>query len=313
MDELKKKSKAKPILIGIAVLLVFATLFVLLLTMYQNEKNKYDVQLMPGAADQSGYLLINMKGVSVDPVKGEMNMRMSFVPAGDLADENGMLAKDLVLDYNSATGKSQATFKAGERMNAVDATFELIGDISSYPFDNHVTLPEMMLYAPVKDTDGQITDYEGIPSTVLYSSSLAGYTVSAAEAQYNENGEPQVVESSPDNTNGYAMMAVAVERSPSAKTFTIFIMVLQWLLALVAVGVVIMWLKGRKIEVSMFGWLGALLFALVPLRNAMPAAPPIGVLSDIISFFWAEILVAACLVAGVATWLKRGSAEGKAK
>jgi hypothetical protein len=63
----------------------------------------------------------------------------------------------------------------------------------------------------------------------------------------------------------------------------------------------------------MFGWMGALLFALVPLRNAMPAVPPVGVLSDIVSFFWAEIIVAVCLVVSVTTWIKRGSAEGKAK
>ena len=58
---------------------------------------------------------------------------------------------------------------------------------------------------------------------------------------------------------------------------------------------------------------GMITFALVPLRNAMPAAPPIGALSDIISFFWAEIIVAVCLVAGVVTWLKRGSVDGKTK
>lgn len=313
MDELKKKSKAKPIIIGIAVLLVFAALFVLLLSMYQTEKEKYTIQLMPNAESQPGYLEINMKGVSIDPVKGELGVRLQFDAKGDLADENGMLAKDLTLDYNSATGKSQATFKAGERMNAVDATFELIGDINAYPFDSHVAFPEMALNSTVKDANGEITSYEGIPMTVYYSSALAGYTVSAAEAQYTENGDIQVVDSSPGNDGGYALMAVGIERSPSAITFAIFIMVLQWLLALSAVGVIVMWIRGRKIEVTMFGWLGALLFALVPLRNAMPAAPPIGALSDIISFFWAEIIVAVCLVAGVVTWLKRGSVDGKVK
>ena len=57
-------------------------------------------------------------------------------------------------------------------------------------------------------------------------------------------------------------------------------MVLQWLLAISAISAAIVWVNGRKIEVTMFGWMGALLFALIPLRNAMPAVPPVGVLSD---------------------------------
>ena len=90
-------------------------------------------------------------------------------------------------------------------------------------------------------------------------------------------------------------------------------MVLQWLLALCTVGAVIVWLRGRKIEVSMLGWMGALHLALVPLRNAMPAVPPTGVLSDFIAFFWAEIIIAVCMATIVITWLKRGSAAGNAK
>ncbi len=59
----------------------------------------------------------------------------------------------------------------------------------------------------------------------------------------------------------------------------------------------------------MFSWLAALLFALPPLRNAMPSAPPIGSLSDFMAFFWAEGIVALSLATVVFAWLRRPGAK----
>ena len=49
----------------------------------------------------------------------------------------------------------------------------------------------------------------------------------------------------------------------------------------------------------------ALLFAFATVRNAQPGTPPIGTYSDFISFFWAEVIIALCLVVLVFTWLLR--------
>jgi hypothetical protein len=59
----------------------------------------------------------------------------------------------------------------------------------------------------------------------------------------------------------------------------------------------------------MLTWLAALLFALIPLRNAMPNAPPIGAEIDVIVFFWAETVVALTLVTVLVTWLRQPSAQ----
>lgn len=47
------------------------------------------------------------------------------------------------------------------------------------------------------------------------------------------------------------------------------------------------------------GWMAATLFALIGMRNAAPGAPPIGSLIDYVAFFWAEGIIAACLVVTV--------------
>lgn len=51
----------------------------------------------------------------------------------------------------------------------------------------------------------------------------------------------------------------------------------------------------------------ALLFAFASVRNAQPGTPPIGTYSDFISFFWAEVIIALCLVILVFTWVLRHS------
>ena len=65
--------------------------------------------------------------------------------------------------------------------------------------------------------------------------------------------------------------------------------------------------RGRKAEIAMFSFMAALLFAFYAVRNSQPNVPPIGVLSDFLGFFWAELIVGACLLAGVFTWVFRAN------
>jgi hypothetical protein len=50
---------------------------------------------------------------------------------------------------------------------------------------------------------------------------------------------------------------------------------------------------------SALGFLGTLLFALIPLRNAVPGDPPIGSLIDFASFFIAEGVVSISMIVTV--------------
>ena len=63
----------------------------------------------------------------------------------------------------------------------------------------------------------------------------------------------------------------------------------------------------RRIEVTLVGALGAMIFALPAVRNALPGAPPLGVRADILIFFWAELgtIIALCLF--ITAWTRRGA------
>ncbi|MBK8304550.1 MAG: DUF4436 family protein [Chloracidobacterium sp.] len=82
-----------------------------------------------------------------------------------------------------------------------------------------------------------------------------------------------------------------------------FVSVLMWVLTIGMLFFVIsLFMRGRKVEIAMFSFMGAMLFGFYAIRNSQPNVPPIGVYSDFLSYIWCEIIVGfllACLVAWV--------------
>lgn len=276
----------KPVLIAGALLLALAATVAIVAINFHAEGDRSVTNYAAGDV-KAGHLAIDARVVTVDPVKGEMVVRLQFAPQGDLLSGDGFSpTKDLILNTSGAAGKSVINFKKGERMNPSDIILDTVGPIADYPFDEHDADLILILHAPSSKGDA-----ENIPFNLVYSGNVEGYRIEEFD------------EAAP--SPGFLALDVHVSRSSSARLFAVFIMVLEWLLALSAAAVVFVWIRGRRIEVTMFGWMGALLFALVPLRSAMPSVPPVGVLSDFLSFFWAEGVVAVSLVAAVSTWVMR--------
>ncbi len=82
--------------------------------------------------------------------------------------------------------------------------------------------------------------------------------------------------------------------------FAIFVMVLILGLAVAAITAsyyILRWRRGLLFPAC--SMMAALLFALIPFRNAVPGNPPIGSVIDFASFFIAEITISAALIASV--------------
>jgi hypothetical protein len=68
----------------------------------------------------------------------------------------------------------------------------------------------------------------------------------------------------------------------------------------------LVFLRVRRPEPALIGALGALVFALPALRNALPGGAPLGVLADVFVFLWAELAAVLAFVLLVATWARVG-------
>lgn len=294
MEETKKSKKG--LIIGIILLLLFAAAYALVLCVYKSEgENRaaglsYETEKLDKL--DKNRIDAYAKIVSADPVKGDIVVRLTFTPQGSLLSADGVtLSRDLLLDVSSAAGKHAYEFKKGKRMDAVEAIVDMYeGEPMDYPFDKHEA--ELAFYFEPAGAATEAPDHS-IPVALELRGSVSGLRIDASYAK--------------ENTDDRVVVDLSVSRASTAIFFSVFIMVAMWALTLGVVFLVFRVLAGhRKIEIGMFSFLGALLFAFPALRNSQPGTPPIGTLSDFLAFFWAEVMIALSLLSVVVTWLIRG-------
>lgn len=292
------KSKGKEIVIGIFCVIVFAAAYYLTLTNFLKEGENPPTIIHDEAAQEKDFIRVGIQVINVDPVKGDMQARMNFVPNGDFTEDQITLSKEVTLYVNSVSGKNEHVFPKGKRMNPIDVTLELYdGLVTDYPFDKHTADLEMYMVTKEK-TDSGTTVEENVPvvKEIDFKANIHGFKIEEVR--------------NPGIATDYTEIEINIERTKPVLYFAIFIMILMWAIAIVCVFILLsVIVRNRKIEYSMFAFFATLLFALPALRGIQPFVPALGCLSDFIAFFWAEGIVAVCLFLMILTWLKRPSAK----
>jgi len=294
MDEPKKSKKG--VLVGIVLLVLLAAAYVFVLTTYKSEGENRAAVLPDKEKPGENRIDVGAKIVSADPVKGDILVRLDFAPHGSFLSADGVtLSRDLELYVATATGKNLHEFKKGKRMSPVEAVVEMWeGEPMDYPFDKH-SAELAFFFQPLaaKPPAAETPANESIPVAVELRGSVTGLRIDADYAK--------------EHSADHAVVDLSIERAGTAVFFSMFIMIAMWLLVAAVVFMVFRVFSGhRKIEISMFSFLGALLFAFPALRNSQPGTPPIGTLGDFLAFFWAEVIIALSLLSVVLRWIIRG-------
>src|ERR1700704_6448860 len=293
MEETTKSKK--PLIVGLVLLLIFAGAYIFVLTKYKSE-GENRAAFLEADGQKGGENRIDVSGriVTADVMKGDVVVRLEFTPKGSFLSADGAtLARDLELYVSTATGKNVHEFKKGKRMNPIEAVVEIYeGEPMDYPFDAH-TAELSFFFEPAAAKGGETGGNESIPVGVELRGSVAGLRMDTEYAK--------------ENTPDHTVIEINIQRATTAVFFSLFIMIAMWALAVGVLFLVFRVFAGhRKIEISMFSFLGALLFAFPALRNSQPGTPPIGTLSDYLAFFWAEVIIAMSLLSVVLRWLVRG-------
>lgn len=315
---------AKSAAIALVILVIFAAAYVLTLRAHFNETEKRKADISDTGEKNPNHVNIVIKLVSADLNKGEVPARIEFEPHGNLLNPDETLARDLKLYLIGATNKREFDFQKGKRMNPIDVTLDIYeGEAASYPFDEHRAEIDVNLTDAAKEKAAAAKPNAPAPTP-------AAAANGEGEKSETENASPKPSEAEADNVpiavdfygslqgldvkavrgqqkdSEYVDTDITIRRAPTVKFFSIFIMVAQWALALCVVFLLLTVLVGgRKIELAMFSFMAALLFAFPALRNSQPGVPPIGTLSDFLAFFWAELIIALSLLTIIAAWLLR--------
>jgi len=315
------------------VVILFAVGLVLVLNIYKSEGEKRSASVSDLGEKDPNHIEVDVTLVTIDPNKGDIVARLEFLPKGSYTKDDGTLARDVKLFVNGATGKQETDFPRGKKMNPMEVVVQMYdGLVTDYPFDKHKAYLEMYFVpgkpekksaepgaakpaeaAPSPTPKPEVAEEEEpkkedaakkteaakeeeeddeIPIGVDFAGSISGFKIEAAKAR--------------ESQNDLVGIDMTISRAATTKFFSLFVMMMMWGLTisvlLLTLSVV---LRGRKVELAMFSFTAALLFAFATVRNAQPGTPPIGTYSDFISFFWAEVIIALCLVVLVFTWLLR--------
>ncbi|HMT09554.1 MAG TPA: DUF4436 family protein [Pyrinomonadaceae bacterium] len=305
-----EKLSAKEIIAAVIVIILFAIGIYMSVGYYSSEAKPAEVTVSDKGAKAENHAEIFMRVASIDPIKGDANVRIEITPHGNLTNEVGELTSDFRLYVPSSNGKIEIDFKKGKTFTPTEAVLNMYGNAADYPFDSHKA--DFYLYlervaaekkdapkpAPAADGDEddkpKVEEPEAgeVPLDVSFFGNIPGYRIK--------------VENSTHSDESLVEGMITVERSSTTVAFSLFIGALMWGLSLAVLFLVLsLIIRGRKIEIAMFSFMAALLFAFYSVRGSQPNVPPIGTLFDFIFFFWAEALVALCLVLAVFVWVFR--------
>jgi len=256
----------------ILALLIFALAIGASVAGFHISRNDTNQEAYFGDFDAPDRVEITVWITHVDPTLQTVSMTlMNIHPYGKLAVD-GNFAKDDTMTMNSI-GDWRFQIDRGDSADDEKVQTGITGWLTDYPFDSY----DASIALTLTDSDGS-----DVPTAITVLNTDSFYKIETVQA---------------DASDGGTLINLTIRRSTSTLVFGIFIMVLM--LALAAASAVaayyVLHFK-RGLDLSACSLMAGMLFALIPLRNAVPGDPPIGAIIDFGSFFIAEATIAISLI-----------------
>jgi hypothetical protein len=252
ISEKRPRARLSPLLrrvLNLAVLLTgCAVIYGIILVRFDlSGPSEIELGVPVGQARVNLYL----QPIKIDAFNQSMLIRISVVP---LSDAKVTIAdRDFLLKIRRGEQEEHVLIRAGQLLPEVTYDFNLHdGDVRDYPLDRYVSL--MTLAASEKTQDGA---ERSLPIHVTHWEGVRGFDVIAKSIATQQSDELQL-QFAVSRTGAFSFFGLAIYGA-------MFVMMVCALIigSLVFLGI-------RRIEVPMVGALGAIIFALPAVRNALP-------------------------------------------
>jgi hypothetical protein len=230
----------------------------------------------------SGGTTVTLDAVSISNNYRELVGDLIIKPGPALLDPaTDGLKQDLTVAVTSATTPVRRTYSRGMLPGVFPIPLTLARDVEGWPFDRYDTGPI---------TVELFTGPEQMPerANVTFLDGLTGWKVHVARG---------------DNANTSSPYEVQLQRSPSTMLFAIVILCIFVAIATVGLFVAIQTIRDpRRFQSPMTTWYAAMLFAVVPLRNALPGSPAFGSWIDLTIVLWVLVALVVSMLLYIAAW-----------
>ncbi|KUI42118.1 hypothetical protein AU197_17215 [Mycobacterium sp. IS-1590] len=193
---------------------------------------------------------------------------------------------DVTIRLSSWTSSGELIY-VHPALSGNDTTTQLVavGDPDDWPFDRFTTdIIGVQAFA------GDGPDPRPIAAGVVVAGQINGWDV------HTEHGTADRV----------STVRFTMERTRGALAFDVGVLLVLLALPAAALFVAIETVLGRrKFLPPLTTWFAAMLFAVVPLRNLLPGAPPAGAWIDLAVVLWVLIALAAAMVLYVIAWWRQ--------
>jgi hypothetical protein len=288
------KRSRRGIAIGLAILLAFfATYGLSLLGVRALQKS--EGPLPPLDLSQAGPddTVVQMRLQELKPTTNRLTVNVIIYPGESLYDKRfDELNTDIAVRLYPPNDLGDLVFPKGKAPAQVTTTIEAHGDPGSWPFDSYRTEPQS---ADVFVGTG--TNRKRIPAIVEVTGAMDGW-----DAQVQRS-----TDTSETGSHNNSNVVLTLHRAKGPLIFDLGIIVVLISLPTLALLVAIPMALGRRKFVPPFAtWYAANLFAIVPLRNILPGAPPPGSMIDQALVQWVLLALATAMALYIFAWVRQG-------
>ena len=229
---------------------------------------------------------------SLDTINNQLKIKVLVVPDDSLMDTTlDVLNTDLAVGVYPANDVGDLFYAAGRKPSLISTAVAAKGDSHNWPFDSYTT-PALAAWL----LTGKGAERQTMRARVEVSGSIEGWEVSTSRS-----GDATETE-----TDRGDDVTITLRRARGPLVFDLGLCLVLVSLPAIGLFVVTAILRDKKkLQPGFIGWFAAMLFAVVPIRNILPGAPPYGSWVDQGIVLWVLIALVAEMIVFVLIWYRR--------
>ena len=226
-------------------------------------------------------VLVTARGITAATPEMDVDVRVQL--SDSLLNDDGNPREQLTVTLENTLDDADLIWPTDRRVQIRSEKVSFGGDIQDWPFDQYTA----QLYAAAWVGTG--SDLRDVDTALYFQGSVQGWHLSTGGA------DPSAGE----------LLGVQFERSIAIMLFGLSLVVVLIMLPVTC------WIVGLKLlredrifEAGFLGWIAAMLFATIPIRNFFPGSPPPGSWVDVLVTLWVVVALTVGLVIGMAAFIR---------